>query len=297
MAAGDLEHLRTVLTVARAGSISEAARLLGIAQPTASGHVQQVEAAVGFAVFDRTTTGMRPTARGAELIRRIEAPIDALEDAVAPVRPDAPAPLRIGGPAELCSIALVPRITTLIAAAGSGVRVSFGLADDLLDELRRGGLDIVVSSVPVVGPGLTASPLVDEEFVLVAAPAVDPGGIDPAALAGIPIVAYAEHLPIIRRYWRSAFESRLDALDLAAVVPDLRGVRDAVIAGAGMSVLPRYIVADAVESGALVELHTPAFAPLNTVFLATRSGALERTPRLRAVAAAIRDAVADAGIS
>lgn len=172
------------------------------------------------------------------------------------------------------------------------MRIRFGLVDGLLEDLRTGDLDLVVSSVRPRVQGVTGMPLYDEEFVLVAAPSWQsrlPGDApDGVELAAIPVVAYAENLPIIRRYWRSVFERRPDDLRTICIVPDLRGVRSAVVAGAGMSVLPRYLADDDLASGALVALHTPEVAPLNTVYLATRTGDLDRNHRLRALASAIQ---------
>lgn len=62
------------------------------------------------------------------------------------------------------------------------------------------------------------------------------------------------------------------------VVPDLRGVLAAVAAGAGVTVLPRYLCEDDLASGALVPLVTPEDPPINTGFLVERAGAL---PALR----------------
>lgn len=59
---------------------------------------------------------------------------------------------------------------------------------------------------------IVAVPLMDEEFVLVAAPvwAECIGPVDgPGALHGIPLVTYAEDLPIARRYRRHVFHTRL----------------------------------------------------------------------------------------
>lgn len=100
-------------------------------------------------------------------------------------------------------------------------------------------------------------------------------------------MAYAENLPIVRRYWRSVFGHRPDAVTTAAVVPDLRAVRAAVVAGAGLSVLPRYLVREQIADGYLVELHQPEVAPLNTLYVVTRTGRLEASRSLRDLAAVI----------
>jgi hypothetical protein len=64
-------------------------------------------------------------------------------------------------------------------------------------------------------------------------------------LAKIPLIAYAEDLPIARRYWRHVFRTRL-SVPPAVVIADLRGV--------------------------LVPLLESEDPPINTGFLAQRTG-------------------------
>jgi DNA-binding transcriptional LysR family regulator len=46
--------------VVRAGSLSAAARSLGISQPTVGRHIEELEAALGVDLFERTLSGLRP---------------------------------------------------------------------------------------------------------------------------------------------------------------------------------------------------------------------------------------------
>lgn len=55
------ELYRTLLAVLEEGSLSGAARALGITQPTAGRHVQALERALNVSLFTRSQTGLRPT--------------------------------------------------------------------------------------------------------------------------------------------------------------------------------------------------------------------------------------------
>lgn len=290
MPAHDLDHLRTFLTVFRTGSVSEAARLLGMSQPTASAHLQSLEERLGHPLFDRTPKGVIATARAAELAEAIAVHVDALDDATYPGSAPEQRPLQLGGPAEFLSTVVVPRIGELLERWEGGIRLHFGLAEHLIERLRVGDLDLIVSAVQPHVQGVASAPLVEEEFVLVAAPRWPVAG---GESEDIPLVAYAEQLPIVRRYWRSVFGHR-PAQRPVVVVPDLRAVRDAVASGVGMSVLPAYLVRAELARGALRVLHEPVAAPRNTVHLATRAGSLERDPRLRAIAVLLRELAATA---
>jgi DNA-binding transcriptional LysR family regulator len=59
----------------------------------------------------------------------------------------------------------------------------------------------------------------------------------------------------------------------ALVVADLRGLRAAALAGAGMTVLPRYLCADDLATGRLTEPWPTDDPPINTLYLAIRAAA------------------------
>lgn len=277
----DISLLRTFLAVHRAGSFTAAARLLGLSQPTVTTQMRSLEEQLGRELFERQPRGVMPTSVADELAAQVAAPLDAL--AVIADRRGAgadqpPDPVHLAGPAELLCTRALPALAPL-TAQGVRLRISTGLTDDLLDGLRGGRFDLVIATTRPRGRTLTAVPLMDEEFVLVAAPPwaerIGPDRVaaeGPAALHGAPLVTYAEDLPIARRYWRHVFGARLTG-QASITVPDLRGVLAAVVAGAGITVLPRYLCLDELASGALVPLLSPEEPPINTGYLTHRPGA------------------------
>ncbi|MFS4097993.1 LysR family transcriptional regulator [Streptomyces sp. AF1A] len=278
IAALDLNLLRTFLAVYRSGSFTGAGRLLGLSQPTVTTQMRALERQTGRELFERLPRGVAPTPVADELAARIAAPLDEL---AAVAGPDARAgargePVHLAGPAELLCTTALPALAPLVAE-GVRLRVATGLTDALLEELRAGRHDLVIATTRPRGRALHATPLTDEEFVLVAAPvwadrvAGRLAAEGPAALHDVPLVTYAEDLPIARRYWRHVFGRRLSRT-AAVTVPDLRGVLAAVAAGAGFSVLPRYLCLDLLESGAVVALLEPEDPPINTGFLVRRPG-------------------------
>ncbi|MFJ7338157.1 LysR family transcriptional regulator [Streptomyces sp. NPDC101116] len=302
----DLNLLRTFLAVYRSGSFTAAAHLLGLSQPTVTTQIRSLERQTRRELFERLPRGVAPTAVAHDLAARVAAPLDALTAATGhgPREQAHAEPVHLAGPAELLSTRALPALAPLVTQ-GVRLRVTTGLTDPLLDELRAGRHDLVIATTRPRGRTLSAVPLSDEEFVLVAAPAwadrvaartvagpaaargkpaaVHDGptaaldgpaaALDvPAALHDVPLITYAEDLPIVRRYWRHVFGRRLNCR-AAVSVPDLRAVLALVTAGAGFSVLPRYLCAGELASGALVLLDAPEDAPINTGFLVQRPGA------------------------
>lgn len=277
----DLNLLRTFLAVYRTGSFTAAARLLGLSQPTVTTQIRTLERQLDREVFQRLARGVAPVPYADELAARIVEPLDALATVTGPgdsadVHPAEP--VHLAGPAEVLTRRVMPALAPLVHK-GVRLRITPGLTEPLLEELRSGRYDLVISTYRPRGRALASVPLMDEEFVLVAAPAWaerigGPARIaadGPAALHGVPLVAYAEDVPIVRRYWRHVFGRRL-VRHPAVTMPDLNAVKAAVAGGTGFSVLPRYLCAAELASGALILLHDSDDPPINTAFLVQRPG-------------------------
>ncbi|MES1991011.1 MAG: LysR family transcriptional regulator [Pseudomonadota bacterium] len=73
------EHYRTLLAVIREGSLSAAARTLGLTQPTIGRHVDALEEALGLALFTRSQGGLAPTESALALVPHAEAMASAAE--------------------------------------------------------------------------------------------------------------------------------------------------------------------------------------------------------------------------
>jgi len=67
------EYWRTFQAVAKAGSLSAAARMLSLTQPTVGRHIDSLEAAVGAPLFTRSQTGLVPTPSALALVPHAEA--------------------------------------------------------------------------------------------------------------------------------------------------------------------------------------------------------------------------------
>ncbi|MFF7970473.1 LysR substrate-binding domain-containing protein [Streptomyces sp. NPDC007905] len=280
----DLALLRTFVTVHRAGSFTRAAALLGLSQPAVTSQIRTLERQLGRPLFLRQARGVTPTTIGDELAHKAAPHLDALVE-IAERGLDDESSLRtlhLAGPPEFTAERALPALTELTGDDGQGfaLRASFGTAEETLEGLAAGHHDLALSTVRPRGALLTATPLCDEEHVLVAAPRwaerIGPGALrlkGALALENLPVVEVHESLPFVSRYWASVFDSR-PAASGTVIVPDLRAVLACAMAGAGLTVLPRYLCAPGLERGEIVTLHDPAVPPLRTYFLAVRTGTL-----------------------
>ncbi|WP_060884025.1 LysR family transcriptional regulator [Streptomyces caniscabiei] len=280
----DLALLRTFVTVHRAGSFTRAAALLGLSQPAVTSQIRTLERQLGRPLFLRRARGVTPTTIGDELAHKAAPHLDALVE-IAEAGLDDDSSLRtlhLAGPPEFTAERALPALTELTGDDGQGfaLRVSFGTSDEVLEGLAAGHHDLAITTAQPRGALLSATPLCDEEHVLVAAPRWadvigpgKPGRKGAHALEDLPLVEVHESLPFIARYWAAVFDTR-PAAPGTVVVPDLRAVIACAISGAGLAVVPRYLCASALDRGDLVTLLEPPVPPLRTYFLVVRTGTL-----------------------
>ncbi len=169
-----LRQLRAIVTVADLGSVSAAARALGLSQPTVSQHLARAEVLVGAPLFARRRRGVLPTGAGLALVRSARVALDAGEDALEAARRVAS-----GGSRELTVGILSSMATSVLPAAAARwrqrhptvrLRVREELRrSDLDDALRRELVDVAVGTAPD-SPQAVVEPAGEERLVLVATP-------------------------------------------------------------------------------------------------------------------------------
>ncbi len=134
--------------VMRQGSLSAAARTLGLTQPTLGRHVAALEAELGVALFTRSPQGLTPTSAAADLLPRVEEMHAAAQAAARAVS---------GGPAnetgvvritasEIVGGVVLPPILATFREAHPGIIVELVLTNRNEDLLRRDA-DIAVRMV------------------------------------------------------------------------------------------------------------------------------------------------------
>ncbi|MFJ9826936.1 LysR family transcriptional regulator [Streptomyces sp. NPDC101160] len=278
----DLTLLRTFVAVHRAGSFTRAAALLGLSQPAVTSQIRTLERQLGRPLFLRRARGVTPTTIGDELAHRAAPHLDALVEITETGldEQNGVRTLHVAGPPEFTSARVLPALTPLVTQ-GLAVRVSLiGNAPETLDGLAAGHHDLAVATARPRGGLLSATPLCDEEHVLVAAPRWA-ARLSPDVLLGegalvleqLPVVEVHESLPFVSRYWTAVFETK-PAAAATVIVPDLRAVLESAASGAGLAVLPRYLCEPELARGRLVALLDPPVPPLRTYFVVVRTGTL-----------------------
>jgi len=147
------DHYRTLLAVLDAGSLSRAARRLGLSQPTAGRHIARLEADLGLPLFTRSPTGLRPTDVALNLRRHVDGMAAAAEAAARDASGETQAAsgvVRITAP-DVIGVEVLPPILAAFCADHPRVVIELDLSNRTEDLLRREA-DIAVRTVrPVQG--------------------------------------------------------------------------------------------------------------------------------------------------
>jgi DNA-binding transcriptional LysR family regulator len=112
----DWDNLKVFVQTARAGNLSAAAKRLKVDQSTVSRRVALLETALGAALFERQTSGLRLTELGERLLRhaeRVESAVIALQEEIVDDEKAAPARVRLATMEGIASLYLAQRLAPL----------------------------------------------------------------------------------------------------------------------------------------------------------------------------------------
>ncbi|GHF94170.1 small neutral protease regulatory protein [Amycolatopsis bullii] len=242
----ELRHLRALVAVADARSLSRAARLLHVTQPALSGLLRRVEQAVGGALFVRSPSGCVPTRLGADVVadaRGVLAGVSALTERIGERR--APAgPVRVGGYCGFLHLAVSHWLRERPWSQGVSVHEDPDESATLA-QLAAGGLDLALVYLPplpgsVIPDGVETLVVHPREPVFVILSPDHPlAGTRAVPLAGLGEHPWADDPPGTTRwsaYLQRVCRSHGVALDQPHRPQCLATLLDLV--GAGMAVAP-----------------------------------------------------------
>ena len=168
----DLVLLRSFLTVADSGSITEAAERLRVTQPAVSRRLQQLEEHLGVHLLARGRKGVQLTEIGRLVqgeAQGIVARYDQMRELVSTHQRLEGGTVRIGGGATAVSFVL-PEAIAAFQAAHPQVRFHMREAgsSEIADDVALGRLELGVVTLPVRDRELDVMPLATDRIVLVA---------------------------------------------------------------------------------------------------------------------------------
>lgn len=254
-----ITSMRVFMRTAAAGSLSGAARQLGMSAAMATKHVDATEARLGVKLFHRTTRRLSLTEAGSrylEACQRILGDFDEAEAEIASQRAEAVGLLRMNLPLEF-GVRFVAPLLPHFSDRHPAVRVELGLSDHQLD-LLDGGWDMGIRIGRLADSPLQARRLCESPMLLCASPAYLAQHGTPrrvTELAQHNCLGYTLSASGGAGEWgfgldgrvRVRIEGNLVANNGAALVA-------AAVGGQGLIYQPQFVVARALKAGELVAL-------------------------------------------
>lgn len=147
-----LRQLQVFREVLRTGSTRRAATALGISQPAISQTVKQLEAALGFTLFRRSTNRILPLQEAWEFLRNVElalTSLDRLEASIFAMKNEEKQRVAIAAP-SVFSFVTLPKVVGIIRSkTGSTVRSISGSYDEIGEHILAGRADLGISRLPL----------------------------------------------------------------------------------------------------------------------------------------------------
>lgn len=247
-----LDLLDTFVRVAEAGSLSKAARTLGITQPTASRRLLELERMLGCKLALRTTASFSLTDEGRQLVAEARALADrwaGLAERISGARSRPEGTLRVIGPSGYGTGFLTDAVTDL-RAAWPQLRVELTLTDRVVD-LAASGAECWVCVGEVRDPGLVRRTLGATQRVLVASPALLAriGPVTIARLPSLPCVGLVPHVMGTLRLLDKSGRSRMVSIDTPLRTDSLLSSYRAILNGAGIGAAAPWMCQADIDAG------------------------------------------------
>jgi molybdate transport repressor ModE-like protein len=249
----DTTRLRLLVEIDRRGSVSAAARTIGIGQPTASEHLRLLEAAAGQRLVERNGRGSRLTEAGKVLALHASQALATL--AAGEEELHALAGLEAGtihiGASTTPGVYLLPGTLGCFRRDHPNVTVEVEIAStgEIIDRLLAGRVQLALVGEIQVDERVKLDPFLSDEIVGVARP-----GLLPLNDSKIGAEAIAEQTLLVRE----ATSSTRQVADRALAQVGLRfsqvweldsseAIKRAAREGLGVAFLSRYAVAEELE--------------------------------------------------
>lgn len=251
-----LRQIQTFMEVARQGSVSKAAERLFVTQPAVSMHIRQLEEAFGLALFEPQGRGIRLTDAGcafADSALRVLAELHELESLMA---------AHAGAKKGRFTLAVVstakyfvPMLLVRFAEQFPDIEVVLRIdnRENVLGLLARSEADLVIMGRAPANLATEAVPFATNPLGIIAPPQ--------HVLAGrknIPFTALADHAFVVREAGsgtRAAMERLFEqhgiTLKVAMEMPSNETIKQAVMAGMGLSFLSLRTVQQELSGGYL----------------------------------------------
>lgn len=280
-----LSLLETFVRIVDAGSISAAARDVGLSQPSVSRQLAELESRFQTQLIQRTTHTLSLTAAGSELLldaRRLLDDWTALEEKHIESTKTLRGKLKVVAPVALGQCHLID-IVLRLQRENPLLSLSWQLKDEEI-RFAETGCDCWIKIGAITDSSLSIEPLAKVERLVVAAPTLLnawPKNPKPQTLNTLPCIALdpfeGKQIPLQNTKEKTA--KRTAAKRTIVIRPNVRmstnnifALHRMAVAGLGIAVLPKWFIQSELESGKLIDLLPDWRAPTLTIHIGLLNG-------------------------
>jgi molybdate transport repressor ModE-like protein len=290
----DSKRLRLLAAIEREGSVSGAAKAVGIGQPTASGHLRLLETAAGQRLVERNGRGSTLTEAGRILAGRAQEALAAL--AVGEEELAALAGLETGtihiGASTTPGVYLLPDTLGCFRRDHPNVAVEVEIAStgEIVQRLLLGRIQLALIGETQIDERINVDPFLEDEIIGVSRPgslSLKSGKIDGQDLAGQTLLVRERSSSTRRITERALGELGIHPAQ-SWELDSSEAIKRAAREGLGVAFLSRLAVADEVGRGELESFRLAGIPPLERRLLVARLARRPLAPSERGFVATLR---------
>lgn len=272
-----LKQLRSVAAIMRNGRIVSAAKELNLTTPAITSQLKLIETELGVSLFDRTQTGMRPTAAGWEVFRtatRVEDLLNECRERIDDLQGLKHGTITIG--VVSTGKYFAPQLIAAFMREHPhvDVRLSVGNRDAIVDALRSYQVDLAIMGRPPSDFEVEATDFGDHPLVVIASP--DHPLTKQRRIAKRDL---ARERFLIREQGsgtRAAYDTFFEGLEVNAMPAGMEigsneTIKQAVMAGLGIALISGHSVHVELEERRLATLDAPGLPIMRHWYLVRRS--------------------------
>jgi DNA-binding transcriptional LysR family regulator len=247
MSLPSVESLRCFVAAAKFLNFRAASRAVALTPAAFGQRIKQLEDQLGAQLFVRTTRSVRLSTAGLSLLPAAQRAISALEECASAVSTTGALPqmdVILGTRHELGVSWVLPQIDDLKKEHPSlELHLYFGSGPDLVNRVRMMQIDCAITSTRLSDPKLDSIRLHREDYVFVGAPSLLDriAFVKPEDSVHHTLIELDDDMPLFR-YWRDAPKGVPLTFAKLARFGTIEAIRQRLVAGAGVGVLPKYLV-------------------------------------------------------
>lgn len=289
----NLNRLVVFAAVVETGSITAAAKRLGLAKTMVSSHIQKLEMEIGSNLLVRTTRRLHLTEAGTlfyeacqKILQDTEAAISMASSNTQQLR----GKLKISATVDYGAVVIAP-LAARLTRENPELRIEIVSSDHRVDMVAE-GIDVAIRIGRLTDSTHKAALIAYFEEWVVAPPTMFPNGAlpqSPKELEQYPFVALSV-LPNVlnRNFVRQGFATESVKLNASIMANTAAAVRAAVLANAGFMIYPDFSVEEDLAAGRLIRLLPEWSLPGGGIY-AVFPSAVQRSHKVSVLIAALKE--------